>query len=291
MPKETSYRTEFPDYGELDFTLPTGFVDRSWHNDACPAWEHDGLRLRIMADYRDQSLSEVNPSPSDTPYHRFLVDRLDAEGCIDPDLGRSYATFDEALADIIAEAFVAALREWLTPDQWAEMRRANQAEGDSNLVCHSHDHCDANMAMYEAFRSLGMEKLVALELGDDTRGTLLWNAAWSIAKKRHLTNPTVAPRMREAGWTVAHTGGGCMAWDKPAPCGYVWITNEGNALEGDPAAREWYVGRYNDGAEGEAGIGPVTLDEALAAVDQLPDPGARQIVADDLADLLEEFKG
>jgi hypothetical protein len=53
----------------------------------------------------------------------------------------------------LAEAFVAVLREWLTPEQFDEVCRRNAVQTD-RLVCHSHDFCDANMAMYAAFQSL-----------------------------------------------------------------------------------------------------------------------------------------
>lgn len=62
-----NYRTAFPDYGELDVTLPEGFVDASWHNDVCPCFEiqtdadaqtgHAGLTLFI--DYADPAKREL----------------------------------------------------------------------------------------------------------------------------------------------------------------------------------------------------------------------------------------
>lgn len=50
------YRKEFPDFGELDVTIPVGFIDQSWHNDACPRFERGHYQLHI--DYADRTLTE-----------------------------------------------------------------------------------------------------------------------------------------------------------------------------------------------------------------------------------------
>lgn len=287
----TTYREAFPDFGELDteIQIPAGFEDTSWNNDACPSWQHARLQLRLHIDYADPARSEINPEGED--YARFCVSSLDTD-CVSIDSDAPFhaaKTWDEALAYIIAQAFVAELRSQLTPEEFAQVRRENaEPEYATSHACASHDVLDANMVMDAAFRDLGLS---TENLGEDTRGTALWNAAWEIAKKRHLTAEPVGPGLTAAGWDKQHTGGGCMAWERPAENGYIWLTNEGTALEGDRDAAEWYVGRYNAALEGEASIGAVTFAEALAAVDKLPDPGARLIVAHDLADLLEEFKG
>lgn len=56
------YLREFPDYGVLDVTLPLGFTDESWHNDAMPSFAKElpnGYFLKLWIDYADQSKSEV----------------------------------------------------------------------------------------------------------------------------------------------------------------------------------------------------------------------------------------
>lgn len=56
------YLREFPDFGELDVTLPAGFTDESWHNDAMPSFAKElpnGYFLKLWVDYADQSKSEV----------------------------------------------------------------------------------------------------------------------------------------------------------------------------------------------------------------------------------------
>jgi hypothetical protein len=58
---ETNYKTEFPRY---DDTLPElkGFVDSSWHNDACPSLmkyiDDKGTFIQIFCDYKDKSESD-----------------------------------------------------------------------------------------------------------------------------------------------------------------------------------------------------------------------------------------
>jgi len=97
----------------------------------------------------------------------------------------------------LSDAFTGVLREWLTEDQFAEMRSKNVAYVvEDASVCASHDYCDANMAMAEAF-----EKVVGREmaLGEETPEAAsaqeidlkLVNAAWDDAKVRHLCAPYV----------------------------------------------------------------------------------------------------
>ena len=63
----TSFRTEFPDYPVEDMpTLPQGWVDQSWHNDACPSFISEALGLTLWIDYRKVEDREMIGS-------RFLV--------------------------------------------------------------------------------------------------------------------------------------------------------------------------------------------------------------------------
>lgn len=52
----TNYRIEFPDFGELDVTLPPSFDDFSWHNDVCPCFMRDNLMIWI--DFKDPARRE-----------------------------------------------------------------------------------------------------------------------------------------------------------------------------------------------------------------------------------------
>jgi hypothetical protein len=81
--------------------------------------------------------------------------------------------------DQVATKFVSILRAWATPYQWKVMRKRNAAETDPG-VCHSHDWCDANMAMAEAFEHFGLDPLPEDERASTT-ATNLWNEAWDAA--------------------------------------------------------------------------------------------------------------
>lgn len=91
----------------------------------------------------------------------------------------------------LANAFVAVLRTWLTPEQMAQVKRRN-ALRDSDFVCHSHDFCDANMAMHEAFKQVvGRDPTDYLEKNPegsmDELDVAIWNAAWDYASRNFLT--------------------------------------------------------------------------------------------------------
>lgn len=83
----------------------------------------------------------------------------------------------------LAAEFVTTLKSWLTPVEFLQMRFRNARE-ESDLVCHSHDYCDANMAMDEAMRKLGLAEQLDSDserLGDENALTDLWNSAWEKA--------------------------------------------------------------------------------------------------------------
>lgn len=82
-----SYRDEFPDFGDVDVTIPDGFQDLSWHNDTCPSFgmelpgypESDPRWIRVFIDYADKTKSEHPDNP------RFLA-------VVDGELGSEPAT-------------------------------------------------------------------------------------------------------------------------------------------------------------------------------------------------------
>lgn len=85
--------------------------------------------------------------------------------------------------EALAEAFHAKIGEWLTKAERerVDWRNHKNAE-DSRLqgVCATHDFCDANMAMLEAWQKVtGVED----ELWEmDDAQTERWNEAWGLAK-------------------------------------------------------------------------------------------------------------
>ena len=68
----TNYEKEFPDFGPLGVSIPEGFTDTSWHNDACPSFTSEAFK--IWVDYANPDNREI---PQST---RFTLCRVDAEG-------------------------------------------------------------------------------------------------------------------------------------------------------------------------------------------------------------------
>ena len=88
---------------------------------------------------------------------------------------------EQVKVELLAREFAHVLDDWLTPEQ---MRTVVGHAALGTKTCASHDFCDANMAMLEAY--LTLEECDELEeVPDLTDVTDLFNAAWSYAK-RHL---------------------------------------------------------------------------------------------------------
>lgn len=143
-----------------------------------------GERERIAAYFRESSVSgdDAENGVADLmaiePFHPNGYDGRDLYS-----LGWGYATqivrepapLPQAAELLIALRFIEVLQAWLTKDEWAEMRERNRLQVDPR-ICHSHDHCDANMAMAEAFESVTGHT----PDGEDA-DTALWNKAWELA--------------------------------------------------------------------------------------------------------------
>jgi hypothetical protein len=91
--------------------------------------------------------------------------------------------------NMIAEAFGEVMRQWLTPAEFAEMKRRNETEAAyAEGACASHDYCDANMAMMEAFDQI-MGRLLTVESDDMAQAEAdcaIWNDAWNLSRKLYL---------------------------------------------------------------------------------------------------------
>ncbi len=87
--------------------------------------------------------------------------------------------YGRTLAERIGRRFSEELTSWLTPDEMALVNQRNRAEANVN-ICHSHDVCDANMAMDVAWREVIGRSVDATSDADAT----LWGEAWDWAKAR-----------------------------------------------------------------------------------------------------------
>jgi len=86
--------------------------------------------------------------------------------------------WDTKLAIRLAKLFSEKVQIDLTARQVREMIYRNKCEPEGSNVCHSHDFCDANMPMAEAFKeATGREPMLNVDSHNK-----LWTAAWDIAK-------------------------------------------------------------------------------------------------------------
>ncbi len=109
------------------------------------------------------------------------------------------AAKDSALVAALADEFAARLRAYLGADKFAEVRRLNATPAYGGGCCASHDFCDANMIMFEAFEAIA-------DRGHDPASqpdSDLWNAAWNDAAARHLTRSDQRFRNAEADYTAS----------------------------------------------------------------------------------------
>ena len=81
----------------------------------------------------------------------------------------------------LAVKFCDVLKEWLTEEELQIVVDRN-AIRECDVVCHSHDFCDANMAMDEAWNRMFKD---GCDLSSDA-DVELWNSAWNLAKKHNF---------------------------------------------------------------------------------------------------------
>jgi hypothetical protein len=87
-----------------------------------------------------------------------------------------------ASAQDLARTFSRLLWADLTVGQMETVIERNRVDGANSGVCHSHDFCDANMVMAEAFDACCTP--VFNDAGEIPEATAqLWDEAWGLAKK------------------------------------------------------------------------------------------------------------
>ena len=87
----------------------------------------------------------------------------------------------------LAREFSKIIGEWLTADQLADLLILNMTSQDKS-ICHTHDFCDANMAMLGACENLGITCFIDLDENDPAREESLdlINGAWDLAKENNF---------------------------------------------------------------------------------------------------------
>lgn len=81
--------------------------------------------------------------------------------------------------ETLAREFIRIVSQWLTQEEINLVRELNEKERNPN-VCHSHDFCDANMAMLSAWEAVGDQ---------ETCPDALWIKAWDLAKTWSFSAP------------------------------------------------------------------------------------------------------
>ncbi len=92
----------------------------------------------------------------------------------------------------VAIKFSEVLKEWVGIKKLRAIVSRNEAENDSS-ICHSHDFCDANMAMVEAMEKMGLD----YETNDE-----LFNQAWNIAKENAFYTKKVKSKIMDEAITL-----------------------------------------------------------------------------------------
>lgn len=80
-------------------------------------------------------------------------------------------------AAALATEFVSVLKSWLEPVQFLQMRFRNARQENAN-ICHSHDYCDANMAMLAAYSKLTGTPEDDVDIDDSVE---IMGEAWTLA--------------------------------------------------------------------------------------------------------------
>lgn len=81
----------------------------------------------------------------------------------------------------MALAFSILLKKCLTQDQFEYVVNMQPINHIPN-ACYSHNFCDANEVMHEAFK-----RVMGREIDNDSdEDTELWEAAWSLAKENNF---------------------------------------------------------------------------------------------------------
>jgi hypothetical protein len=92
-----------------------------------------------------------------------------------PDVGQ--------LLQLLVDEFSQRVRDYLSPEQMQQVLTRNLSGSPS--VCATHDFCDANELMAQAFvLVMGREPEPSSSLDAE-----LWNCAWSIAKNANFARP------------------------------------------------------------------------------------------------------
>lgn len=121
---------------------------------------------------------------------QWQLDRMD-DGATEQEARAALVMADDTLpdADRLAGAFAVQLWQDIGAANMAMVKATNATpEFAGDTICASHNYCDANESMADAFREImGRDILPDDDSGMTDADCDLWNRAWSIAKREYLT--------------------------------------------------------------------------------------------------------
>lgn len=186
-----AYADEFPDFtGDVPEILSSdGWRDASWKNDAMPFFVHEPSGVAVWVNYPASDL------PNDPAFVVVKMTHDSEHGWQHGDDVTLFETDDAATLTSslpnflqpheIAHCF-ANIIENQVGEHMAEIKRRNASPEYSHGCCATHDFCDANMPMNDAFEET-MGRPFLPESSEPTDDDMrLWNLAWEIARKERF---------------------------------------------------------------------------------------------------------
>lgn len=156
-------------------------------------WTFDGRTLRIVHSDPDMETIEIEPEQMLWEGREVTVWNMACCGYTWTETGGPFHPVNKF---DLAAAFSRKLREWLSAEDIRDANHKNEWERNPS-VCHSHDYCDANLAMQAAFMEFGIEAASA-EFLNNTEATGLWSDAWDIAKQHQFDPELIGYAKRQA---------------------------------------------------------------------------------------------
>jgi hypothetical protein len=190
---------QFPDFDELpplvaELRHKGELLDISYRNDACPSFIRPQDRETLDAEGSAENIDVLwvnyaDPAKREFPEtKRFLVSRISAFTAFEtddeaeaiarllhrqPPAEKTWADYAKKVQSL-ANDFDIRIKTALGDVDYTLAIEENATETNPG-ICHTHDHCDANVVMAEAFKHVaGYE--IDLQSSYDAQ---LWNDAWN----------------------------------------------------------------------------------------------------------------
>lgn len=170
----------FPDYDLASLPpLPAHLLDVSWRHDVCPSFrsEEDAGRFGAYV-FTDYALPSDREFP-DTP--RYCVKSLDAET-----VHAESDDWRDIQITLIGLEFMRRLLSDLGPRTFVTIRQRNATPAYQSGACASHDFCDANMVMLEAWEAVMGREYFRPDFDGTTDESDTMGAAWDWARAHGL---------------------------------------------------------------------------------------------------------